>query len=386
MERRRGGILAGLAPPLTSYGAELAWVLQRAFGPAAHCATIAPNGGQAVELAERLGLGARLAARGSGIEQEVGLSHARRLTFQQLQVSATARELEAAMARVAEVASERSIPLCWLKFAALRTSGVLIDGAREARDVDVLVPPSRIRELHTALVEAGLPALPGEANHHLPPLRLSTGAIVELHAWVWGVELTSRADGASYEDLLAADALRALSANVNVPEPWLLAAHAMVHGLVQHRGTPQDYAPLRALCDVVDLRVWEMSLERIHASIRRHVSRGEVEDLAQLARALAAGVEPGRLDARAASLLSGLLAASLDTRYQRALILEHAVDLLRAGALGGALWRNLTASRPATAARHSGYSWARLARPLERAIELTHAVVAYARLRWWRSR
>jgi hypothetical protein len=38
------------------------------------------------------------------------------------------------------------------------------------------------------------------------------------------------------------------------PSAGVLAAHAIVHALVQNRSTPQTYSPLRMLSDVMDLR------------------------------------------------------------------------------------------------------------------------------------
>jgi hypothetical protein len=389
VKRRRGGILAGLAPPLTSHGADLQWVLARAFGPPTTPVSLPTDPARAVALALRLGLGARLAARTPGLEAELGPAAARRAIFVRLQTSAMSRELRVAMDRVTELADRRSIPLVWLKFAALQARGLLADGSREARDVDVLVPVPRIGELHAALVEAGLRALPSEAAHHLPPLRLENGAVVELHTRLWGVEPLHRTRaGASYDDLVACGGIEPLSGGARVPQSWLLAAHALVHGLVQHRGTPRDYAPLRALCDVIDLQIWELSRESIRQAIERHLSNDELEGMTGLARALACGTSYTALDEAPAALLSGLVAASLDHRYQRALGLEHALDLVRSGEMGGALFRAFFAGTGGAGPeddadrRHSAGG----TRALQRLIELTQAAAAYVELRRARSR
>lgn len=381
--------MAGLAPPLRSHGAELEWVLARAFGPPAAQVPPPLDAAQAVALALRLGLGSRLVARTPRLEAELGPAAARRATFVRLQTSAMSRELVVAMDRVAQLAERRSIPLAWLKFAALQARGLLIEGSREARDVDVLVPVSRIAELHAALLEAGLRALPGEAAHHLPPLRLENGAVIELHARLWGVGPNDSASaGASYEDLVACGGLELLRGGVDVPQPWLLAAHALVHGLVQHRGTPRDYAPLRALCDVIDLQIWELPRTSIHQAVARHLSSAELEGMTGLAQALATGIPCGSLGEAPAAMLAGLVAASLDLRYQRALVLEHAADLLRSGGLKGAILRAFVAGTGSVHAEEKTKQGrgAGRTRAFQRLVELAQATAAYVELRRARSR
>jgi hypothetical protein len=83
------------------------------------------------------------------------------------------------------VAARTSIPIVWLKGAALAWQHPAGFGVRGMGDLDVLVPSEAALELHAALRAAGWRGDAADASyaqhHHLPPLSHGDDVRVELH-------------------------------------------------------------------------------------------------------------------------------------------------------------------------------------------------------------
>lgn len=389
------GSVSRLAPPLSRHGPELDWVLARAFGPAGATSKASPDvsfrQAHALDLCRGLGLGGRIAGRTPAdlLERELGREGQRALAFERLRLLGTNRELSDAARRVREVAQPLGINPLWLKFAALSARGFVEPGDREARDVDLLATEPEGVALHAALVRAGFRAVPGpSAAHQLPALVADSGAAVEIHRCIWGVSVSGGAS--TLEDLLQHDAVTSLPDGTATLRDDLLAAHALVHGLVQHRSRPKEYAPFRALADLIDLQAWRFSQARIHAAIAGLLSQADIASATELARALRHGTPSAHLAERDQALLANLLAASLDADFQSALGVERVFELLREGSLSNAVRRTFVEPRAdegePTDARSSHPNASSLAEPLGRALELVQGCAGYLRLAWRSSR
>ncbi len=387
----RIGSVSRLAPDLASYGGELRWVLARAFGPQ-HPAPAAPaRGAHALDLALRLGLAGRIAGRTPpvALEQELGRAGVHGVTIERLRLLGTNRELHDAVRRVSDVALRLGTKPLWLKFAALSARGFVAAGSREARDVDLLVSESDGPVLHAALVAAGFKAVPGRsAAHQLPALLAESGAAVEIHRFVRGLRLAPRSTDATLEDFLNHAAFVELPDGTLAPRDELLAAHALVHGFVQHRSRPKEYAPLRALADLVALQAWNSSATQIHAFIAAHLSEAEVASACELANALHQGTRIEDFGEQQLALLKSMLAASLDADFQSALGVERVVELFRDGGFVAAVARTFEARAEPTESDAAGYPLGSgvLAEPLERARQLVEGCAGYLRLAWRSSR
>lgn len=351
---------------------DLAWVLHLAFGPTDSECPAAADTSRAVELAVRLCLAGRITSRisPSALEPALGAS-ARNLAFERLRLIAEQAALTAVREQVNEIADKRKLRVLWLKFAALRLRGVTAPGTREARDLDLLSPEVEGRELYAALREAGfrLGSANSPAAHQLPALLASSGAAVEIHRAVWGVDPCRRgAFAANFDDFRVADVITTLANGTLVPTDPVLAAHTLVHGLVQHRSAPHDYAPFRLLADLTDLRAWNSPLSDIHGPIAARLSVRAVADACALACDLARGERLEHLPSREQRLLSSLLAASLDDDIQGALRLERLSEIWSEGGLRSLLSRGLREA------------------PVRRGFKLARGILAYGRLRWRQSR
>lgn len=299
----------------------------RAFGPPG-CA--APWSAGAEHLARRVGLSARIAARTPAhqLNGELGEEPARQLALLLLQTRGTNRLLAGAAAHVELTAEQLGVPIMWLKHAALLRAGVVREGEREARDVDVLTTVRHAPRLHAGLQLHGFRSVGGaRSDYHLTPLVNAAGACIEIHYAVRGLEMEGHAGEAVTEHLLGLGS--------STPPREVLAAHAIVHGLVQHLVSPEASPPLRTLADVIDLRVWELPVDELHRYIAGSVGRTLISALQHLAELLARGgtLEELANTPEAYDLLAHCLAASRDDAYRAALRLHRVFELREQGGL-----------------------------------------------------
>ncbi len=383
------GVLQNLAistPPLAP-AAEVTWLLRRAFGPIDGPAP-KPEPTAVVGLARDLGLAGCLCRRlpMPQLQTELGLAGARELVFQHLQVRAANRILAATLETVIEVAGRESIQLVLLKHAALWRSGVVEEGQRDARDIDVLVSATDADVLWRKLREGGfLPCNVAGGDFHLTPLVSASGACVELHHHLWGVELDTD-EPATVTSLVSAGVTRNTSGahHVHIPDRNFLIAHALVHGFAQHLTSPADYAPLRVFSDLVSLQSSRASALEIHRYVKREFDVESVEAALQVGEALAAGSSLSELEPGASQLLSHALAASTDRRYGLALRAHRLLELGRRGELLQATKRFFGA--PAATEGAVPYQQTTLGGRAREAWELALGLIACAQLRRRRAR
>ena len=308
----------GFRPPRLALDADLEWVLQRAFGPLEWKPTTPIWGQRLVELALRLDVAARIAARQPRqlVEQEMGSEPAHRLREQYVGTVARGALLDHTLDQLLERASAADISCILLKYAALNRMGVLQVGARVASDIDVLVPHTRAREFQALLKEDGYQdlGLP-ESSHQLPALRDPNGVLIELHVHVPLVTLAPGQPFARADDLLAAG-LTTQSGNALVPDAAILAAHAIAHGLMQHAQVPQVYSPLKTFADLADLQLKRPGVvEQARAYLSRTMTAEDLTSVQTLACLLAAGDLETAMRGGPGVLLRHALASQLDRRY-----------------------------------------------------------------------
>ncbi len=169
--------------------------------------------------------------------------------------------INAVAVEVAERLDASRVAFVLLKSNALFLAACTMLGARRCMDVDVLIPSNRVHEVRALLLAGGYRAAKGrDGAHQLSPLFHPSGVMVELHTLVKHMRLTPGGGWVCLEDLERAGHLRPLPkfGAGFIPSPSFLAAHALIHGLVQHWRQVGDYPLLRLLGDVEDLsRQWE---------------------------------------------------------------------------------------------------------------------------------
>jgi hypothetical protein len=369
---------------------DLAWLLARAFGPSLDPgSTRKPAEAQkVVDLAFRLGLAARIAARAERglLAAELG-DAAEALQAERRATAAGNLRLEAAVRAIATAAAEAGIPIGLLKYAALELSGALAPGGRGASDVDVLAPAGREEALRDALAAAGFAICdsPGYEHQLAPQIHPRFGA-VEVHRMILGVRLHGRSGdrrSATLDALLAAGLTvpcPALPGTVVVPKPEVLAAHAAVHGLGQHGFEPTAYPALRTFADLIDLG-WGGADRRERAALiapwlAEDLAASEIDALVDLCAELAAGTARPDGDASSSLLLRHALAGRLDPAYANSLKLsllaprpsERHPAGRKLAALAAALWPS-AAQLDAIYGRPTS-RWGRLGRRLFRPFDL----------------
>ncbi len=309
--------------------AELAWVLARAFAePGAAAAPI--DSAAAVGLARALRLAPRIASRHAATALEAELGEGGALELRRLRALAVAEELRAdeALATVEATGRDLGEPLVLLKGMALRLGGWVLPGARPAADIDLLVAGRALAAWTRALLEAGFtPSGERGREHHAPMLRSPHGVAVELHRAIPGVRLDG-ARSARLADLAARGELRPPSARrqARLPAAEVLAAHVLVHAIVQNAPAPSR-SGLLWLADLLDLGYpWTFTAEateRVAAWTGRDLAREELEGVSRLIAWLRDGAEeiqaPGE---PAAALLGRFVAASTDPLVAASLRLE----------------------------------------------------------------
>jgi len=323
-------------PPQVALSAKVRWVLVRGFGPPDRLFPETVDGAGAAALSRTLDLAPRIGARvpRDRLEAELGVVAARTVvsTYGVARLSWDALALLARAACAA--AGEVGTPVVFLKGTALVLTGASLPGSRWAADVDVLVPEKHLDPLAAALRAKGFVSVGGlpECEHQLPPLQSPEGGTLELHRFLPGVRLPDEHGFATADALVAQGRLRPLDGlpGALVPDPVVLSAHALVHGIAQHGFAPGSYPLMRMLADLVDLG-WGGGegprLEREALALtRRHVT----EDEATAARVLCTMLEQGErvpavLEGGAAPplrLLAHVVAGALEPRYREALKLR----------------------------------------------------------------
>ncbi len=319
-------------PPQGQLPAEIAWVLARAFAPAESPSQRPPDARIALNLATRLGLAPRIAARQPAdlLERELGGEIAREMREAcWLTAGRTMRMLEVAR-RVALVAHEISLPLVFLKSMALHVLGLVAVGSRPAADVDVLVPAAGAARLARELAAHGFTSedlRPGEL--HLPPLLHRAGVALEIHTLIRGLSLPSVRAWVTADDLLRGGLCEPapdFPTGVVVPRRDVLIAHALVHGFVEHGGNLDKYPLARMLGDLVDLGFSQKEiaafLDGPFAWMEAALRRSEVTATAELCDALVLGGAATLLSSGrdgAALVLRHALLGSLDREYATSL-------------------------------------------------------------------
>lgn len=320
--------------------AELEWVLVRAFGPPTQI-TQRVNVACAVELAKQLGLADRIVSRcPDEVAAELGADGARALAFHKLATHAAHRLVVSATEKVISLASSLGIEIVLLKHAALAAAGLVPEGRRDARDLDVLVPGKRVVELERALLESGFSRTGHSPQpHHLAPIRSEQGEVIELHTEVPGLRVGGLP--ATLETLALANALTEIEISgvkCFIPIPEALVAHTLVHGYVHQATSPLDYPMLRMLGDVIDIGIGLESAERIQDFVRGELSLDEVMTLLATAKLLERGKVP-EPETSEGTLLGHVVAAARDRTYQRQLRARRIFSLSDGYARGAILRR-----------------------------------------------
>jgi len=298
--------------------AELEWVLQRAFGPLSWQPTRPASGQRLVNVALRLDVAARIAARHPRLllEHEMGAKPAQRLREQYVATVARGALLDHALNELLERAREAGVPCILLKYAALNQLGVLRVGSRVASDVDVLVPHTRAREFQAILKEHGYQdwGLP-ESSHQLPALRDPNGVLIELHVHVPLITLGRGRAFVRADDLLTAG-LAIQSGNALVPDAAIVAAHAIAHGLMQHARAPHVYSSLKTFADLADLQLLRpAALHESATYLSMAMTAEDLNDVQILAEALLDGDLETAMRGGSGLILRHALAGQLDRRY-----------------------------------------------------------------------
>jgi hypothetical protein len=323
-------------PPPVEISPELGWVLARAFGPA-ELEVEEPRGVAAVELAARLGLAPRIAARQpvARMTGELGPEAATELRRNRTLVAMQELRLHAALAAVDEAAADLRTPYAPLKGLALVLGGYSPAASRAAADVDLLVAEGKIAALQAELERRGFEPVGARYEHQEPALRHSGGGSIELHRVLPGVRLGGRVSS-GIEILFEAGQLTpVLSAwgildgrprgDLRLPRREVLVAHALVHVLAQHGLAPQAYPGLVLVGDLLDLGFRDSpgrtTLAAIRPWIEESISEDEGEAALELASQLAHGriVDPPNVRSLSRRLLDHFVAGATDPRYATAL-------------------------------------------------------------------
>ncbi|HEY0467790.1 MAG TPA: nucleotidyltransferase family protein [Polyangiaceae bacterium] len=321
-----------LSPPRVRIDANLAWLLRAAF------AQVPPDeppesADAALELARSFELSGRVASRQRDASGPPRNGFERALDSDYHTNLAVDTQLRQGLEEVAEIATRHSIPLIALKFAALTQIGALRAGSRVASDLDLLVPADSAPRLATALLNLGFSKSGSrEHSHQLEALVGPYGAVVELHVHIPGVHVTAGGFATASDLLDSGLVVKAANSSILVPVPPLLAAHALAHGLLQNRATPQSYSLLRMLADIVDLRrIQETDLLASAEAYLAPPLSGIGAATERLCSALCNGVSLNtELDGEAEKLLLWhCLAARLDSAYVHRLRASGFADQLR---------------------------------------------------------
>jgi hypothetical protein len=370
---------------------ELRWVLLRAFAPLDAAAPHRVDAARVVSLSRELDLAARIATRHSrALVEQLGPDAARELSFHRLQAVAIDRVLSTLGAEILHAADTLHCPVIWMKHAALRRAGLVAEGERATRDVDLLVPEALAGPLHVALIARGFGAARELPQFHLPPLRRAPGEVAEIHSRVWGIDLPGLrhdARGANAAHIVSDGFAERLTDGSYVPIKPLLAAHAIVHGLIQHRTSPEGYPIMRVISDLCSLGPLDRDGGRQCQRFAAHEVQAELTFAAlRLSEALRRGADvfASRASSPEFELLSHVVAAAVDPAYRRALRFERVWELANVDALRRAFRGAFAAAAGEPAGRRPRGALQQLslraARPLSLALELAHGAASYGAL------
>lgn len=332
-------------PPPLDVDSSTRWVLRRAFVPPDLPLSASGPLDEALDRAGALGVAARIGDRTPAdlLIRDLGQDAAAAFSLQ------TRRALEAALAydalatALAEHAAAVGSTIVLLKGYALHAAGHATPGSRTIGDLDILVAEPFADPLHRALRQAGFHPAPGAGNEqHLPPLAAPGWGIVDLHYAMRGVCDASGiwldAPGA-----LAVGKPREVVPGCWAPDPLLLAAHTIAHGIEQHADSPRRYPLLRMIADLIDLlpgaSAWTAALPELEDRLRTTVDPREIAAVRDLTLGLTSGSSPEELAAGARQLLAHLLAHALDYDYRTSLRGRHLRHRLRQARRRGTLLR-----------------------------------------------
>ncbi len=320
-------------PPQTVIDADLAWVLRAAFASAENLTP--PNDpARALRAARALQVSGRVASR-LGTPRGVSLGTlASELSADYYANVAQETLLMQAQQQIAQLAEQLKIPTIVVKFGALRLAGVISIGSRAVSDLDLLLPKAYARDFWLALLAAGFERTnTHEYSHQLEALRDPFGAVIDLHVHLPGV-FVQGATFASADQLIALGHVTRSAGGMLVPNTSVLAAHAIVHALVQNRSTPQTYSSLRMLSDVMDMRRREPQVLQNAAKYLAPELHAICEAVERLCSALSNGAfEGASFDGTSEqNLLWHCLAARLDSSYADRLRAAGLANKFRDGA------------------------------------------------------
>jgi hypothetical protein len=253
----------------------------------------------------------------------MGPEAAQRLREQYVGIVGREALLDRALELLLQQAEISSVPCILLKYAALSRMGALRPGARSASDIDVLVPQALAQPFQDALLRNGYQEVsPPECDHQLPILRDPNGALVEVHLHLPGVTLAPGQSFASADDLISAGLTRQ-SGNALLPEPMIVVAHAIAHGLVQHARAPHGYSPLKTFADLADLaQAGHGAFEQAGPFLTAAMTVDDLTSAITLARALQQGDLEAAMRGPSGVLLRHALASQLDRGYATRLLLR----------------------------------------------------------------
>ncbi len=340
------------------------WVLRRAFGPAYLPLAAPQQSDETLSRAAALGVADRIGARTDAdlLTRDVGEETAAGFSRRARKAVEAALAYDVLAEDLAGHAAALGATIVLLKGYALHAAGHSTPGSRTIGDLDILVAEPIAEPLHRALRQAGFRPGPGSGNEqHLPPLEAPGWGIVDLHFSLRGV----RGSSGSWSDSTAALAIGKpleVLPGCWAPDPLLLAAHTIAHGIEQHANSPRPYPLLRMIADLIDLlpddQAWSEALPQLEEKLQATLESSELEAARNLALGLARGSPPEDLPQGARQLLAHLLAHALDDDYRASLRRRH----LRQ--------RFLEARRRRTLLRYSSRKlldlWRRVAAPLAR--------------------
>jgi hypothetical protein len=296
-----------------------------------------------LELAHLFALGPRIAARCSreALSAELGESSAETLSRARAGALAGEMQRDAAVGVLRQLSARLELPIALLKGLALRYLGVIGSGARFVSDTDILVPEARRWELQRALEKEGFEALAlPESEQHLPVIARLTEGPIEIHRKLLGVRLAGSRRSVGFDELMHASLLEALPGEGScfAPTREVLAAHALVHGFVQHGAHPDAYPLAVVLADLIDLGLAHeaglgargpgmLALGSVERLVARELDSDQLGAVVELCHRLACGGYAEREaltvdDDTPDRLLAHVLAGRLDEAYRRRLKLS----------------------------------------------------------------
>ncbi|HOU55182.1 MAG TPA: nucleotidyltransferase family protein [Myxococcota bacterium] len=317
-------------PPQSAAPPGFLWALQTAFAPPEVPPVPPPvPWAQAEPILRPTGLLPMVAARLAHPDLRHRLDpewEAKARQAREAQADSALRALATA-AQVARIALQNAIPVVFLKGAALHLADQVPVCGRPLADVDVLVPAATADRLQSRLIAAGFRRIgPSLSRHHLDPLGPPPGGLpVEIHRHLPGCR-APEAPGRPlrFEDLLPAGRTTTVSVQglkVPVPAPEVLAAHGVVHGLLDHGLRPDRYPPWRWVLDLAAIQEAPPSSRWLAWVADPAVSRWgrTVEALLVHLRDLPSGASLLPAAPGTRHLFLHLTASALDPRYRLAL-------------------------------------------------------------------